>query len=433
MALAERARQLSVSASLAGWLQKVSYRIALRAAKRRSRLREKELTDRPAQSPDTLDEISARETIQLLHEELQGLRPRYRDVIVLCDLEGNTRAAVAERLDCTEAAVRAALARARRQLRVRLLSRGVALSTAVVAAAHVVTSVHSSLAHEFLEITVAACVATTLPGCTAITCSETAQFLASKGTKMIMISAIAKPIPAVVLAIVLTAVPLIVLAQVPGDPSSNATVVESGEASDPSVAGTRNAFFRSLRSDVDEGPFKNATARKAQAAYNSAIAKVKADYVKELDKAVKESGGVGNLDEAIRIAAERKRVVTDQGGPSTSSGNKLRKSIEGTVWDGPNGWIHFHKNKKAVDSDGSKRIWTIGGVNYLILQNLRTGNVEVWEFDKSLCSATKHHFEHQKEHKTTLERRDRAAEAPRRRLGPAVGPKPSRSKNGNNL
>ncbi|MCH7727255.1 MAG: hypothetical protein IH991_12360 [Planctomycetes bacterium] len=171
---------------------------------------------------------------------------------------------------------------------------------------------------------------------------------------------------------------------------------------------------------IGDGPFKNATARKAQTAYKSAIAKAKADYSRELDKAIKESGGVGNL-EANRIATERKRVETDQGDASTSSGNKLRKSIEGTVWDGPYGWIHFNKNRKAVDSDGSKRIWTIGGSNYLILQNLRTGNVEVWEFDKSLCSATKHHFEHQKEHKTTLKRRDRAAEAPRRR--PSPGPR----------
>lgn len=139
--------------------------------------------------------------------------------------------------------------------------------------------------------------------------------------------------------------------------------------------------------------------------------------------------GIG--ERANRIAAERKRVETDRVGPGTGFGNTLRKRIEGTLWEGPNGWIHFQKDRKAVDSDGSKRIWTISGVNSLILQNLRTGNVEVWEFDKNLRSARKHHFQHQKQQDTTLKRRDRAAEVPRHRPsppGPGPMPAPSRSK-----
>ena len=103
-------------------------------------------------------------------------------------------------------------------------------------------------------------------------------------------------------------------------------------------------------------PFKNATAREAQAAYKAAIAKAKAAYVQALDKAAKEAGGAGRLDEANRIAAEKKKVESDQGasGRDTDLAAQLRNKIEGTLWvPGPNRWTRFKSNGNAVNKIGT--------------------------------------------------------------------------------
>src|SRR5262249_38083308 len=58
---------------------------------------------------------------------------KYREPIILCDLEGQTRKAAAERLGCPEGTLSGRLARARVILAKRLAQRGLALSAGAMA------------------------------------------------------------------------------------------------------------------------------------------------------------------------------------------------------------------------------------------------------------------------------------------------------------
>ena len=60
----------------------------------------------------------------LLHEAIASLPEKYRDPIVLCDLEGLTYQAAAERLGCPVGTVSVRLMRARARIRDRLLRQG---------------------------------------------------------------------------------------------------------------------------------------------------------------------------------------------------------------------------------------------------------------------------------------------------------------------
>lgn len=133
--LAERGHRMLHKASVGGWLYRVAYRASLRAVRRRTRRREEPLTtelDAVHDLGSPLERIQARELQRILHEEIQRLPSRYREVVILCDLQQYTRAQTAERLDSTEQSVKAALARARRRLRMQLLRRGVVMSTTIV-------------------------------------------------------------------------------------------------------------------------------------------------------------------------------------------------------------------------------------------------------------------------------------------------------------
>jgi RNA polymerase sigma-70 factor (ECF subfamily) len=79
------------------------------------------LTPRTTDRPAVRDDVSA-----ILHEELGRLPQRYREAVILCDLQEKSYAEAAQDLGCAPGTVGSRLARGRERLRVRLARRGFA-------------------------------------------------------------------------------------------------------------------------------------------------------------------------------------------------------------------------------------------------------------------------------------------------------------------
>jgi RNA polymerase sigma factor (sigma-70 family) len=133
LVLVRRARAIPWRESVGSWLYQVACRTALKArtAAARRQFHEKETaamrplhTFLPTSVPDWHDVLDA---------ELQALPAKYRMPLVLCGLEGLSRAEAARQLGWKEGTLSGRLARARELLRTRLARRGVALTVAALA------------------------------------------------------------------------------------------------------------------------------------------------------------------------------------------------------------------------------------------------------------------------------------------------------------
>ncbi len=142
---------------LGNWLYGVAYHTAraARTANQKRRAKEDSVTPKRAE-PEAED---LRELTAILDEELARLPETYREVLVLCDLQGASRKEAAGKLNIAEGTLSSRLARARTMLSTRLKRRGVETPLAVTAAgfgsvvesltvppALIQTVVHASLA-----------------------------------------------------------------------------------------------------------------------------------------------------------------------------------------------------------------------------------------------------------------------------------------------
>jgi RNA polymerase sigma factor (sigma-70 family) len=136
LVLMRRAALVPWHESIGCWLFGVAHRIAVRALASAARRRGLEVQAsrqraRPEQAPANL---SWRETVGLLHEELDRLPDAFRMPILLCCLDGKTRDEVAQALGCSVGAIKGRLERGREMLLRRLTRRGLALSGTLLAA-----------------------------------------------------------------------------------------------------------------------------------------------------------------------------------------------------------------------------------------------------------------------------------------------------------
>src|SRR5262249_8050690 len=124
----------SWEASVASWLHRVAYHLALkvRRATVRRGIHEGRVKDRPA--PDPLEAITGRELRTALDEELARLPAKYRGPLVLCYLEGATCDAAARQLGCPLGTLKSRVKRGRELLAVRLAKRGLGLASVLAAA-----------------------------------------------------------------------------------------------------------------------------------------------------------------------------------------------------------------------------------------------------------------------------------------------------------
>lgn len=130
--LAQKAKRISWNASIANWLYASARNVAWHAfvSARRRTVREKLAAQ--AEPVSTLDDITGRELLAILDEELEKLPSRYREPLVLCYLEGMSREEAATRLGVPEATLKSQLERGRKKLGDALASRGCTLSAALL-------------------------------------------------------------------------------------------------------------------------------------------------------------------------------------------------------------------------------------------------------------------------------------------------------------
>ena len=126
------------TATLAAWLHGTARRLALKCHRTDTRRQQREVravrTASDRQPADPLDELTARELLRILDEEVQRLPEAFRLPVLLCCLEGRTQEEAARLLGWTAGSVRGRLERGRKRLHTRLARRGLTLSAVLAAA-----------------------------------------------------------------------------------------------------------------------------------------------------------------------------------------------------------------------------------------------------------------------------------------------------------
>src|SRR5262245_58279555 len=111
--LAQKANSVARSESVGTWLYQVAYRAALRA--RASNTRRQAVEQQVAVMPHpTVAPLEPQDWRPLLDEELSQLPRKYREALVLCELEGRSRREVAQSLGVPEGTLSSRLAAARK-------------------------------------------------------------------------------------------------------------------------------------------------------------------------------------------------------------------------------------------------------------------------------------------------------------------------------
>jgi RNA polymerase sigma factor (sigma-70 family) len=134
LVLVRKARSLWVEDSLASWLYRVAYRIAVQANRDADRRLAREMRGIDMRIVESARDEQANELPSVIHEEVNRLPAKYRAPIVLCYLEGLSYEQAAHQLRWPAGTVGGRLARARKLLEARLTRRGLALSSGLLAA-----------------------------------------------------------------------------------------------------------------------------------------------------------------------------------------------------------------------------------------------------------------------------------------------------------
>ena len=132
LVLARKAASVPWRDTIKNWLHGVACRVAMKARGRALRRREKEKLA-ASQQPVAVPVEAWNELRSVLDDEIELLPAKYRDVLILCYLEGKTRDEAAEQLGWSLGSVKGCLERGRELLRTRLCKRGLTLSAALSA------------------------------------------------------------------------------------------------------------------------------------------------------------------------------------------------------------------------------------------------------------------------------------------------------------
>ena len=193
LVLARKARSLRRGGTLANWLFGVAYRVAKKARTTEARRRKRDRiagTERLRDVPPP----EASDWLPVLDAELNRLPAAYREAVVLCYLEGKSRAEAAKELGWPEGTVAGRLARARDLLRERLARRGVIAPAGLLA---------GSLAGELQAAVPAALASTTIQSAVGAAAWASAPVALAKGVLRTMWLTKAAKVSAPLLAVLL--------------------------------------------------------------------------------------------------------------------------------------------------------------------------------------------------------------------------------------
>jgi RNA polymerase sigma-70 factor (ECF subfamily) len=121
--------------TLGNWLYGVAYHTALKARAASWKRRSKERQAAAMSRPHVIVEDMGHDWLPLLDRELDRLPHKYREAVVLCELEGKTREEAARQLGVPTGTLSGRLTTARRMLAHRLTRRGVTLTGTALATA----------------------------------------------------------------------------------------------------------------------------------------------------------------------------------------------------------------------------------------------------------------------------------------------------------
>jgi RNA polymerase sigma-70 factor (ECF subfamily) len=134
LVLVRKAASLLARRTVGNWLYGVAYHTALKARAAAWKRRTKEHQVRSMSPTEQADADLQPDLRPLLDEELNRLPAKYREPVVLCELQGRARKDVARQLGLPEGTLSSRLATARRMLARRLTRRGLTLTEGALAA-----------------------------------------------------------------------------------------------------------------------------------------------------------------------------------------------------------------------------------------------------------------------------------------------------------
>lgn len=151
-----------------------------------------------------------------------------------------------------------------------------------------------------------------------------------------------------------------------------------------------------------EPQFKNERAQKAEEAYQAKLKAARESYIKELDVAIKEAGGAGELDEANKMA-ELKQSLEEAG--ESEDRDELapfRRKLENTRWGdptNPGGFLRLLTKGKTRNHKNYSGVWVVTDEHTALTQSNHSANIYVFKFDEEMNTAKVYTFEQSKDAK----------------------------------